>query len=167
MTGIGQNTPRALRPGLGEQLRYLTEKVDAGAEAAYRAGGLDYRPRYTPVMRALAAGAMTVSDITAAVAITQGAVSQTVKLMERDGLIRRRPEPDARRSALSLTPKGLETLERLQGCWSRTFASIESLEREIGFPLQEVLARAIAALEERDFAERLLAEGQDPAGRGA
>ena len=60
-----------------------------------------------------------------------------------------------------------ETLERLQGCWSRTFASIESLEREIGFPLQEVLARAIAALEERDFAERLLAEGEDPAGRGA
>ena len=157
---------RALRPGLGEQLRYLTERIDAGAEAAYRTQGLDYRPRYMPVMRALSSGAASVTDITAAVAITQGAVSQTVKLMEKDGLIHRRPEPDARRSALSLTPKGMELLDQLQDFWAGTFAAIEELEREIGFPLQEALARAIAALDKRDFADRLAAHGAGRA-RGA
>lgn len=148
------NTPH--EPGLGEQLRYLTEMIDAGSEAAYAAAGLDYRARYTPVMRALARGGeMTVTEITAALTITQGAVSQTVKLMERDGLLRRSACQDARSSAVSLTPKGLALLERLQKHWRRLFAAVEELEAEIGLPLREALLRATAALEQRGFAERL------------
>ena len=48
-------------PGLGELLRYVGELVEQGAEEHYRAMRLDYRARYTPVLRALAAGASTVT----------------------------------------------------------------------------------------------------------
>jgi hypothetical protein len=53
------------RPGLGELLRYVGELGDQGAEEEYRAMNLSYRARYTPVLRALSAGAETITDITA------------------------------------------------------------------------------------------------------
>lgn len=144
-----------VNPGLGELLRHLTELVDSGAEAAYRAEGLRYRPRYTPVMRALAGGERTINDITASASITQGAVSQTVKLMEADGLVKRRPGLDARHSALSLTTEGRALLSTLEAHWTRTFEAIARLEAEIGYPVREVLKNAIAALEKKGFDERL------------
>ena len=52
------------KPGLGELLRYVSELVEQGAEEHYRAMSLNYRARYTPVLRALHAGAQTVTDIT-------------------------------------------------------------------------------------------------------
>ena len=73
-----------MNPGLGELLRHLTELVDRGAEANYRRQGLAYRPRYTPIMRALARGEHSVRELTERLAITQGAVSQSVKRMEAE-----------------------------------------------------------------------------------
>jgi len=82
--------------GLGELLIYVTELVDQGAEEHYRDLSLSYRARYTPVLRAIAAGAETVTDITGATHLTQGAVSQTVALMVADGILVKRPMDEAR-----------------------------------------------------------------------
>lgn len=78
-----------MKPGLGELLRYVGELVDQGAEAHYRTLALNYRPRYTPVLRAISAGAETVTDITARSRLTQGAISQTVGLMVAEGIVAR------------------------------------------------------------------------------
>lgn len=143
-------------PGLGELLRYLSELVDQGAEQQYKALNMDYRARYTPVLRALAAGAHTISDITAATYLTQGAVSQTVALMIKDGLLTRRPvSEDARKTGIRLTAAGQELLARLQPRWASTFAAISALEEEIGYPLRNVLGAVATALEQQDFASRI------------
>lgn len=142
-------------PGLGELLRYLSERVDQGAEAHYRSLQLTYRPRFTPVLRALAAGAQTVSDITGSTHLTQGAVSQTAALMVADGLLVRQPMADARKSGIRLTPKGKALLKRLQPHWQITFAAIAGLEAEIDFPLRAVLVAAATALDRCGFDERL------------
>ena len=146
-------------PGLGELLRHLSELVDQGAEQRYRELSLSYRPRFTPVLRAIAAGAETVSDITALTHLTQGAVSQSVALLVADGLLNRQAMDDARRSGLRLTAKGRALLKKLQPHWTITFAAIQRLEDEIGFPLREALAAAADALERAGFAERLAAAG--------
>ena len=145
------------KPGLGELLRYVGELVEQGAEDAYRTLHLAYRPRYTPVLRALATGAETVTDITARTHITQGAVSQTVGLMVADGLVERHSLHDGRKSGLRLTPTGQAVLQELIPHWRTTFAAIETLEQEIGHPLLQVLEDAARALEHRSFAARLLA----------
>lgn len=54
--------------------------VDQGAEGHYRSMTLNYRPRFTPILRALGSGAETVSNITQMTHLTQGAVSQSVQL---------------------------------------------------------------------------------------
>lgn len=142
-------------PGLGELLRHLTELVDRGAEEVYREELPGYRPRYTPVMRALSGGDCTISEITERVFITQGAVSQIVSLMEDDGLVRRTRGSDGRQTTVSLTPRGLEILNRLRTRWQITFRAIDALEGELGVALRAGLGQAVTALERKGFAQRL------------
>lgn len=142
-------------PGLGELLRYVGELVDSGAAQRYRDLGLPYRPRYTPILRALLAGNLTVTEIVAHSRLTQGAVSQTVALMIADGLLARADVADGRKSALSLTEQGNAMLGTLLSHWQTTFAAIEALEAETGHPLRQALERAADALERTSFADRL------------
>ncbi|QXH49475.1 MarR family winged helix-turn-helix transcriptional regulator [Pseudomonas fakonensis] len=144
-------------PGLGELLRYVSELVEHGAEEHYRQMQLNYRARYTPVLRALHSGAQTISEVTACTHLTQGAISQTVGHMQADGVVTRQRGEDGRQSLIRLTPHGEGLLCKLQAHWQATFAAIEQLEQEIGHPLRQVLEHAASALEQQGFSQRLSA----------
>ena len=148
-------------PGLGELLRYVGELVDRGTEEVYDSLGLSYRARYTPVLRAMADGAATVTDITTRLHLTQGAISQTVGLMVTDGLIQRTKLPDGRQSGLSLTDKGSDLVDQLTPHWEVTFDAIAGLEQEIHHPLRRALSDTAAALESKNFADRIRQALQD------
>lgn len=154
-----------MKQGLGTQLRHLIELLDGAVAAAYAEEGIDYRPRYTPVMRALADGeACTVGRIAAAAGITQPAATQTVALMEKHGLVATTPSPsDARQKMVRLSPAGQALLPRLRRCWDATSAAAASLDAELPCPLSETLAQAIAALERRPFGARIRAARPLPA----
>lgn len=143
-------------PGLGELLRYVGELVDRGADDVYDSLDISYRARYTPVLRAIDAGATTVTDLTARSHVTQGAISQTVALMVSDGLIERTKLADGRRSGLHLTAAGLSLVEQLRPHWDTTFAAIVELENETGHPLRRILTDTADALERRGFADRIV-----------
>ncbi|NGM89120.1 MarR family transcriptional regulator [Parapusillimonas sp. SGNA-6] len=145
------------KPGLGELLRYVGELVDQGAAEHYRTMSLNYRPRYTPVLRALHAGAQTVTDITARTRLTQGAISQSVALLEGDGLITRHAVDDGRKTGIRLTEAGQALVTKLEQHWIATFGAIASLEEEIGLPLLQVLERTAQALERQGFSARIAA----------
>lgn len=142
-------------PGLGELLRYVNELVEQGAEEHYRTMRLNYRARYTPVLRALNAGAQTVTDITERTRLTQGAISQTVALLEGDGLVSRHALGDGRKRGIRLTAAGRGLVARLERHWAATFSAIDTLEEEIGYPLRRVLVAAAEALEREDFSARV------------
>ncbi|WP_018229897.1 MarR family winged helix-turn-helix transcriptional regulator [Methyloversatilis universalis] len=152
-------------PGLGELLRHVGELVEQGADAHYRTMKLPmqtpYRARYTPVLRALHAGAGTVTDITARTRLTQGAISQTVALLEADGLLERHALQDGRKSGIGLTAAGAALVEQLERHWAATFSAIEGLEDEIGHPLRQILDAAARALEREGFSARLAAARGD------
>nr|WP_284366204.1 MarR family transcriptional regulator [Maritalea porphyrae] len=141
--------------GLGELLRHLTDLLDRGSLDAYNNEGLDFRPRYTPIMRVLNEEPMSVSDLCAQLHITQGAVSQAVKLMEQDGLVARVPTTDSRSRSVVLTNKGKNLRSKLIEQWRRRTDAIWELEQEIQAPLRTILEDAIEALEDRGFADRL------------
>jgi DNA-binding MarR family transcriptional regulator len=141
--------------GLGELLRHLTELVDGGSQRHYRAVGVRYRPRYTPVMRALGEGPLTVGQLQARMCVTQGAVSQTVKLLEAEQLVQRVPTDDGRSAVVVLTDRGRALRRELVAQWTLRLQVIEQLEAEIGTPLRQVLADAINALEAEGFDARL------------
>ena len=68
--------------GLGTLLRHMLELLDGDVQRAYDELGLDYRPRYTPVVAALLdLGPSSIQDIARAAGITHSAASQTVAQM--------------------------------------------------------------------------------------
>ncbi len=141
--------------GLGELLRHLTELVDRSAESFYKEKNLKYRPRYTPIMRVLANGPCTVNEITEKLSITQGAVSQSLKLMEKEGLVKRKSGSDSRQYIISLSKRGQSLLSELTNHWQLMFKAIEKLESEINAPLRVILSNTIISLEKKSFSNRI------------
>jgi DNA-binding MarR family transcriptional regulator len=141
----------------GTQLRHLIELLDGAVTAAYEEAGLDYRPRYTPIMRALMASEpATIGFIAEAAGITQPAATQTVALMIKDGLVASKSgAQDGRQKMITLTAKGRELLPALQRCWQATAAASASLEAELPFSLSEVLDSTIQALAAKPFGARI------------
>ncbi|MBV8665585.1 MAG: MarR family transcriptional regulator [Burkholderiaceae bacterium] len=142
---------------LGTLLRHLIELLDSAVERAYTDAGLDYRPRYTPVMRVLIRqGPATIGEIAESAAITQPAVTQTIGRMTEAGLVSIVPGVrDARQRIVQLTPEGQTLVSELERCWRATALAAQSLDQDLALPLGDVLEAAILALEKHPFEERI------------
>ncbi len=148
---------------LGTRLRHLLELLDGDVSKCYSACGLEhYKPRYTPVMRALMHKRdVTIGEIVASARLSQPAVSQTVKDMVTQGLVELVTGSDARERRVRLTRKGILLLPRLKAHWLATVYAEKSLNTELPIPLSDLLDTAINALEKHPFQDRI--QGQIPA----
>ena len=149
------------RRTLGTALRHLLELLDGDVHAVYREEGLDYRPRYTPLMRALAqSGPLTIKALAAAAGISHSAASQTVAKMRAAGLVTDAQAADGRERTVRLSRRGSGLLPRLRERWTATNTAAEQLDRELSQRLSACVEEAIAALEAKPFKERIRAVEQ-------
>jgi len=145
-------------PTLGTLLRHLLDHLDQEVEAAYQAAGLDWRPRYTPVLRLLMReGGQSIKAIAAEVGVSQSAVSQTVTQMVRQDLVVLRPGDDARERIVMLTEKTILLIPRLQSQWAAVNLAADTLDQELPASLSGVVKDAVAALSEKSFGQRIQA----------
>ncbi len=146
-----------MKPGLGTQLRHLIELLDGAVAQAYVDAGLSYRPRYTPVMRALLQlEPSTIGQIAELAGITQPAATQTIALMSKEGLVSAQAGPaDGRQRLIRFTEQGRALLPQLQACWQATGAAAAALDAELETPLSQALGEAVAALERKPFGARI------------
>jgi len=97
-------------------------------------------------------GTQSVSDLATLERIRPQSMAQTVKDLEGDGLVSRRPDPDdGRRALVELTPQGLEALQA-------------DRRRRVGWlagAIEELTAEERAALRKALPLLRRLAENQD------
>jgi MarR family transcriptional regulator, organic hydroperoxide resistance regulator len=143
--------------GLGTLLRHLVELLDGDVEQAYRDLGLDYRPRFTPVVRALVeAEPRSIREIANHSGLTHSAVSQTVAEMKRAGLVSLVTDrTDARARLARLTPRCRAMLPKLQQQWAATNSAADGLDAELPASLRATVTEAIAALERKPFRKRI------------
>jgi DNA-binding MarR family transcriptional regulator len=143
-------------PTLGTLLRHLIDLLDEAVGQTYERSGLDYRPRYTPVIRALLdVGPASIRTISKHAGLTHSATSQTISQMSRDGLVKLRPGNDARERIVVLAPKAQDMLPALGRHWEATNAAAQGLEQELSAPLSALLSEAIRALEAQPFLDRI------------
>jgi DNA-binding MarR family transcriptional regulator len=148
--------PAHSTPTLGTLLRHLIEKLDGAVEQSYVESGLTYRPRYTPVMRALmTSGPASIRSISRTAGITHSAASQTVAQMVENGLVRLQPGSDARERIVALTPAAKAMIPKLEQRWRATNEAARMLDSELSMPLSGILREAIAALERTSFTQRI------------
>jgi DNA-binding MarR family transcriptional regulator len=142
---------------LGTQLRHLIDLLDGAVSAAYKDAGLVYRPRYTPIMRALIDhDSLTIGRVAEIAGITQPAATQTVALMIKQGILSAKfGREDGRQKLIRLTTKGRELLPKLTLCWQATAMAANSLDAELHFPLSQMLENAINALTRKSYGTRI------------
>jgi DNA-binding MarR family transcriptional regulator len=144
---------------LGTLLRHLIERLDGAVEQAYRDAELDYRPRYTPVLRALIArGPASIKDLAAHAGLTHSAASQTVAQMRRAGLVEVQRGTDMRRQVVSLTIRATTMIPTLEQMWQVVNEAAQELDAELSCPISQVVEEAIVALERRSFKDRIAAK---------
>ncbi|WP_438860548.1 MarR family winged helix-turn-helix transcriptional regulator [Amycolatopsis solani] len=143
--------------GLGTRLRHVLEVLDGDVARFLADIGLDgYRPRYSPVVRALLArGPLAIRDLAAEMRVTHSAASQTVAQMNRAGLVALEPGADARQRIVSLTAKARDLLPLIEAEWAATTEASEALEAELPYSLRELLDAIVEALDRKPFRERI------------
>ena len=110
-------------------------------------------PAYMPVIFALSdGGALTQKALARIAVIEQPTMAATLNRMERDGFIKRRPDPGDGRSALiALTPFGLERIgvveKVVQSINALAFAPLEPEERA---QFMGLIGKIITALDAQD-----------------
>ncbi|WP_237304968.1 MarR family winged helix-turn-helix transcriptional regulator [Streptomyces qaidamensis] len=145
---------------VGTLLRHVLELLDGDVAAVYEEQGMaEYRPRFSPVVRALVAqGPLSVRDLAEAIGVTHSAASQTAAQMARAGLVTHTPDPlDARRRLVALTAEARSLLPRIEAEWEATAAAMAELDAELSMPLGELLAEVAQAVGRRPFRERVAA----------
>ena len=148
------------RPGpglLGTRLQHLLDLLDADVAASYTDLGLDgFRPRFTPLVRTLAAtGPGPIRDLAEAVGVTHSAASQTVAQMAKQGLVTLTPGSDARQRIVRLTPLAESLLPKLETEWAATTAAAAAFEAELPYPLSRLVDEALEALHRRPLRQRI------------
>ena len=142
--------------GLGTQLRHLVELLDGGVDEIYKIEGLDYRPRYTPIVRALEnQSALTIKSIAKSAGISHSAASQTISKMISIGLLEHAKGKDGRERLIRLTNHARSILPRLHHVWRATQIAADELDAELAIPLSEVAEQAIIALSKKSFVQRI------------
>jgi DNA-binding MarR family transcriptional regulator len=157
-----------IEAGLGTRLRHALDLMEADvAQACADVGLPGYRPRFSPVVRALLArGPSSIRDLAAAVAVTHSAASQTVAQLSRAGLVTLAPGADARERIVRLTPKARRMLPAIQAEWAATTAAAAALDAELPYPLAGLVEALHEALRRRPFRQRIAdaaADLDDPA----
>jgi DNA-binding MarR family transcriptional regulator len=142
---------------LGTRLRHLIDLLDSAVDASYTDAGLKYRPRYTPIVRALMeAEPLTINQIAQNAGITQPAATQTLALMVKDDIVQIKAESeDGRHKFVRFTEHGRDMLPQLVAHWDATTDAVIELESELPYSLTEVIKATISRLEEKPFAARL------------
>jgi DNA-binding MarR family transcriptional regulator len=150
-------TDEPLVLGLGTRLRHVLDLLDGDVAQVYADLGLpEYRPRFSPVVRALVAlGPSSIRDLARAIGVTHSAASQTVAQMSRRGLVTLEPGADARQRIVRLTGKARSLLPVIDAEWAATGAAAADLDAELPVPLGQMLTAIIRAVERRPMRERI------------
>ncbi|MEU0568186.1 MarR family transcriptional regulator [Nonomuraea sp. NPDC005983] len=143
--------------GLGTLLRHVHELMDGAIAGIYADWGLpEYRPRFSPVVRALLTeGPLAIRDLASAVGVTHSAASQSVEQMRRAGFVTLSKGADARRRIVHLTDKARAALPAIEAEWEAAERAVQALDAELPMPLEEVLRAAVEALKRQGFRDRI------------
>ncbi len=148
--------------GLGTRMRHLLELLDGDVARVYADLGITgYRPRFSPVIRAIVArGPLSIRDLARAVGVTHSAASQTAAQMTRAGLLTLEPGADSRQRIASLTVRARGLLPLIEAEWAATDLAAAELEAELPAALTEILFLAERAVLARSMHSRIRAAAQ-------
>lgn len=132
---------------VGSRLKRLSDFIMKDGIRIYQSNNVDFQPKWFLVFYALSQNKkMSVTEIANELGLAHPTVSQTVKEMEKKGLLDSRPSPhDARKRELSLSQRGQVLLPKMEPIWR----DISNAIHRILVQNEHSLLRAIEEVESR------------------
>lgn len=132
--------------------------MDAEIARLYAERDVPVRPRHAmPLIRLGRRGPMTIRELAVATGVTHSAMSQTIAVLKRDGLVSTRSGTDARTKLVELTDAARELLPFLEAEWRATEKAIAELDAELPYSLARAVRDMERALRARSFRDRIAA----------
>ena len=137
---------------VGSRMRRLSDLIMKDGIRIYQSNGIDFQPKWFPVFYAISQNKeMSVTEIAGELYLAHPTVIQTIKELEKEGLVDSRPSPnDARKRELSLSKKGQTLLPKMEPIWRDISNAIHRMLSQN----ENNLLRAIEEVESR-FEEKL------------
>jgi DNA-binding MarR family transcriptional regulator len=139
------------------RLRILQDTMDAEIARIYaEANVTGLKPSMVmELLRLNARGPMTIRELAESVQRTHSATSQKVAAMRAAGFVRTTAGADARTKKITLTARARRIIGKLAAEWRATEASVAEIEREIPYPLGQVVTDIEEVLRRKSFHDRI------------
>jgi DNA-binding MarR family transcriptional regulator/GNAT superfamily N-acetyltransferase len=142
---------------LGLRLRNLYDLLIRDVKQYYKLKEFDFEPRWFPMIVLLSdRPSMTVTEIARELGQSHVAIVQLSAILEKKGLIcAKKDRNDIRRRLLLLSPKGKETVGKLNPVWEHILETTRSLLDENAPDFLHQLTKLEKALNEESLLERI------------
>ncbi len=129
-----------LELGIGTRIRRLYEMMSADADRIYEEAGLNFRVSYFYVIYALSLkDAMPIAEIAKLAGFSHSAVSQTVKKLSTEGLLKIEASSDGRQKLITLSETGKSLQNDLKPYWEALEASMKDAINEAGINILDAI----------------------------
>jgi len=142
----------------GSRLRRIYEKLQIGGDKVYKQAGLKFKSSWFPVyyVLSIADKPQTIMQITHQIAFSHITVKNILKELEKEDLIKVKPNPADKRSKLVfLSSKGKRLLKKLRPLWDSFSLVLKDLFNTGHPEMNKILARIDLALDELPLNERM------------
>ena len=142
--------------GIGTRLKRLYELLATDAERIYGESGLAFRVRYFPVIYPLfLSDGQTIAELAQKSGLTHSAVSQIVKQLVSQDLVRMETGEDARSRVILLSTAGQELVDRLRPIWNDLEKAVEIVRSECDADILQALEEMERALDRKPLYQRI------------
>lgn len=114
---------------LGTRLQRLSERLRKEGTLVYQAHGIDFEPKWFPVIYALhLRPLLSVVEVAEEIGYTHPSTISLLKELEKIKLVRsKKDKADERKRMLELTPKGKKLVEDMQPVWQAITAALTAV----------------------------------------
>jgi len=143
---------------ISTRLQRLSDQIRKEGLQIYRAYGIDFEPKWFPVIYALhIKSILSVVEIATAIGYTHPSTISLLKELEKQKLIRsKRDKTDERKRLILLTKKGEALIEQMKPIWQLMVTAITDLT-DTEHKLMQAIIEVEEQLKKKSFTERALA----------
>jgi DNA-binding MarR family transcriptional regulator len=142
---------------IATRLQRLSDQLRKDGQLIYKANGIDFEPKWFPVIYTLHhKPLLSVVEIAAEIGYAHPSTISLLKELEKQKLIRSRKDKlDERKRLIVLTEKGKDLVLQMQPVWKKMEAALSALT-DTKHNLMKAIEQAEAGLRVQSFYERAL-----------
>lgn len=140
---------------ISTRLQRLAEQLRKDGALIYKAHGIDFEPKWFPVIYTLHhKPILSVVELAAEIGYSHPSTISLLKELEKEGLIKsKKDKQDSRKRLLQLTDKGHHLIEKMQPVWKIMISAIAELTNTKNH-LMESIQEVEQRFREKSFFER-------------